>query len=159
VYPSLWGSEMRFGVSRGQLRGDVVLVGEAAEDLLAADPVLGEVDRFWRTGACLGWCELAEGAVRPGGVVVPQVLGQPPAQVLLVDDQQPVEELPGQVPMNLSQIAFALGACGGRATILMPSAVSTASNELVNWPALSLIRNFSEAARWPRSIRRYGRPA
>ena len=34
--------------------------------------------------------------------------------------------------MTLSQIAFALGACGGLATILMPSGVSTASKELVN---------------------------
>ncbi len=37
--------------------------------------------------------------------------------------------------MNLSQIAFAFGACGGLAKILAPSAVSTASKELVNWPA------------------------
>ena len=63
-------------VSRGQLGGGVVLVGESAEDLLPADPVLGEVDRFGWTGACLGWCELAEGAMRPGGVVVLKVLGQ-----------------------------------------------------------------------------------
>jgi len=32
----------------------------------------------------------------------------------------------------LSQIAFALGACGGLARILMLSAVNTASKELVN---------------------------
>ncbi len=36
----------------------------------------------------------------------------------------------------------------------MPSAVNTASKELVNRPARSLIRNLTEAARWPRSIRR-----
>jgi len=58
------------------------------------------------------------------------------------------------VPIILSQIAFALGACGRLARILMPSAVNTASNELVNWPARSLIRNLSETARYPRSIRR-----
>jgi hypothetical protein len=34
--------------------------------------------------------ELAEGAVRPGRVVVPQVLGYRFSQVALVDDQQPV---------------------------------------------------------------------
>jgi hypothetical protein len=34
--------------------------------------------------------------VRPGRVVVPQVLGQHPAQVMLIDDQQPVEDLPAQ---------------------------------------------------------------
>jgi hypothetical protein len=38
--------------------------------------VLGEVDRFGRTGACLGWRELAEGALGPGRVVVPQLRGQ-----------------------------------------------------------------------------------
>jgi hypothetical protein len=36
---------------------------------------------------------------------VRQVLGQHPAQVLLVDDQQAVEEFPAQVPMIRSQIA------------------------------------------------------
>jgi len=54
---------------------------------------------------------------------------------MFIDDQQPVEELAAQVPMILPQIAFALGACGGLARILMPSAVNTASKELVNWPA------------------------
>jgi len=33
-------------VSCGQLRGDVILGGEAAEDLFPVDPVLGEVDRL-----------------------------------------------------------------------------------------------------------------
>ena len=36
----------------------------------------------------------------------------------------------------------------------MPSALNTASKEPVNWPARSLIRNLTEAARWPRSIRK-----
>jgi len=31
--------------------------------------------------------------------------------------------------------------------------VNTASKEPVNWPARSLIRNLTEAARWPRSIK------
>ena len=75
---------------------DVVLLGEFAEDLLAADPELGEVDRFRRVGAGLSWCELAEGAVRPSVVVVRQVFRQHPSQVVLVDDQQLVEELPVQ---------------------------------------------------------------
>ena len=47
-------------------------------------------------GCRLSGCELAEGAVRPGGVVVPQVFGQHPAQVVLIDGQQPVEELAAQ---------------------------------------------------------------
>ena len=69
-------------------------MGESAEDLFPAYPVLGEVDRLRWPGAGLSGCELAEGTVRPGGVVVPKVFGQHPAQVVLIDDQRPVEELP-----------------------------------------------------------------
>ena len=83
-------------VTRGQSGSDVVLVGESTEDLLPADPVLGEVDRSGPPGIGLGRGELAEGTVRPGGVVVPQVFGQHAAQVVLIDDQQPVQELPAQ---------------------------------------------------------------
>jgi hypothetical protein len=61
-------------------------VGESAEDLFSADLVLGEVNLRW-LGGSLGWRELAEGTVRPGGVVVPQVLGQHLAQVVLINDQ------------------------------------------------------------------------
>ena len=57
-------------VSCGQSGGDVVLVGESAEDLLPADPGLGEVDRFRRAGISLSWGELAERTVRPGLVIV-----------------------------------------------------------------------------------------
>ena len=67
---TLWGSEMRFGVPCGQLGSYVVLVGESAEDLFPVDPVLGEVDRLGRAGRCLSWGQLAEGAMRPGPVVV-----------------------------------------------------------------------------------------
>jgi len=59
-----------------------------------------------------------------------------------------------RVPIILSQIAFALYACGGLARILMPAAVNTASKDLVNWPARSLIRNLTDAVSWPRSIRK-----
>jgi hypothetical protein len=69
-------------------------VGESPEDLFPADPVAGEVDRSRWPGAGLGWGELSEGTVRPGGVVVLQVLGQHSAQMMLIDDQQPVEEFP-----------------------------------------------------------------
>jgi hypothetical protein len=44
-------------------------------------------------GASLIRSELIEGMVRPGGIVVQQVFGQHLAQVVLVDDQQPVEDL------------------------------------------------------------------
>ena len=76
--------------------GDLVLVRESAEDLFSADPVFGEVGRLRRPGVSLTRCELAEGTVRPGGVVVQQVLGQHLSQVVLIDDQQPTEKLPAQ---------------------------------------------------------------
>jgi hypothetical protein len=59
-----------------------------------------------------------------------------------------------RVAVILSQIAFAAGAGGGLARILMPSAVSTVSEELVNWPARSLIGNLTEVACWPGPVRR-----
>ena len=73
----------------------MVLVRESAEDLFPADPVLGEVDLRW-PGVGLSGCELAEGAVRPGGVVMLKVFGQYLAQMVLIDDQQPVEKFPAQ---------------------------------------------------------------
>jgi hypothetical protein len=68
---------------------DVVLVGESAEHLLPADPELGEVDRFRRLGVSLIRGELAEETVRPGSVIVPQVLGQRSSQVVLTDELGP----------------------------------------------------------------------
>jgi len=75
--------------------GDLILVREAAEDLLSADPVLGEADPG-RPGVSVSRWQLGQGAVRPGAVVVEQVFGQYPAQVLLVDYQQPAGELAPQ---------------------------------------------------------------
>jgi hypothetical protein len=71
-------------------------VGESAEDLLPADPVLCEVDRFGWPSVGLSRGELAEATVRPAGVVVLQVLGQHLAEMVLIDDQQPVEKLTAQ---------------------------------------------------------------
>src|ERR1700722_19261979 len=107
----LWGSEIRFRVPCGQLGGDVVLVGEPAEYVLPADPVLGEVDRFWWAGAGFSWGELAEGARRPGRVVVPQALGQHLAHVQLVVDQ-PVQGLRRGVPMSRPRSCRSLGGQG-----------------------------------------------
>src|SRR5260221_11844916 len=58
--------------------------------------MLGEVDRFGWPGVSLSRGELSEGTVRPTGVVVQQVLGQYLAQVVFIDDQQSVEDLPAQ---------------------------------------------------------------
>ena len=76
--------------------GDLVFVRESAEDLFPADPVLGEVHWLRRPGVSLGRRELAESPVRPGGVAVQQVLGRHPSQMVLMDDQRSVEELPAQ---------------------------------------------------------------
>jgi hypothetical protein len=63
--------------------------------LFSADPVVGEVDLRW-PGVRLVWCELAKGAVRPGSVVMRQVLGEHLPQVVLIDDQQLAGELAAQ---------------------------------------------------------------
>ena len=82
-----------FSLRPGLSAGDVVLAREPAEDLFSADLVLAGVDLSW-PGVSLCRCELTEGTVRPGGVVVLQVFGQHPAQVVLIDDKQPVQGLP-----------------------------------------------------------------
>ena len=61
-------------------------------------------------GVGLGRGELAEGTVRPAGVVVQYVLGQYPTHVVLIDDQQPVKEFPAQGADD----PFADGVCSGR---------------------------------------------
>jgi hypothetical protein len=129
---SLWGSEIRFGVTGGQSGCDVVLVGKPAGALLTADPVVGEVDRLRRLGAGLSRCELAEEAVRPGRVVVLKVFSQHLPQVVLIDDQQSAGEFLAQGADDPFADRVRLGACSGLVRILMPSAVKTASKELVN---------------------------
>ena len=88
------GVDLRFSDAESEVQsgGDLVLVGESAEDGLPADPVVREVDRRWRLGLGLGRSQLAECAVRPGFVSVCQIAGQGPAQVLFVNDQRPVEQ-------------------------------------------------------------------
>jgi hypothetical protein len=70
-------------------------VCESAEDVFSANPVLGEVDLRW-PGAGLSGCELAKSTVRSRGVVVLKVFGQHQAQMVLVYNQQPVDDLPAQ---------------------------------------------------------------
>jgi hypothetical protein len=77
--------------------GDLVLAREPAEDKFPTDPVLAKIDLRW-PGSGLSRCELAEGTVRPGGAVVLKVLSQHPTQMVLLDDQQPVEDLAPHIP-------------------------------------------------------------
>jgi hypothetical protein len=70
------GDDLRFLVAQCKLSGgDLVLVRESAEDLFSVDPLLSEVDRFRWLGVSLIRCELVEGTVRPGCVVMQQVFG------------------------------------------------------------------------------------
>jgi hypothetical protein len=98
---SLWGwntwsrGDLRFLVTAGLSCSDLVFARESAEDLLWPDPALGEVGRRW-PGVSLVRCELTEGAVRPGGVVVQEVFGQRMTQVGLADDQEMVQDLTAQ---------------------------------------------------------------
>ena len=63
--------------------------------LLSADPVLSGAGRRW-PGVRVSRGQPAQGAVRPGCVVVEQVFRQYPAQVILAGDQQPAGELAAQ---------------------------------------------------------------
>jgi hypothetical protein len=111
-------------------------VGESAKDLFAADQVVGG----W-TSVSLSRCELAEGSVWPASVVMLQISGQYMAQVMLIDDQQPVEELPAQGSDD--SLADRVRSGRLRRAGENPDAFrgKTASKEPVNWPARSLIRN------------------
>jgi pimeloyl-ACP methyl ester carboxylesterase len=83
-------------VAAGSLScSNLVLVRQAAEDLFSADLVLGEV-YLRRAAVCLSRCQLVKRTMRSGGVVVLQVLGQYLSQVVLADDQKPVEDLAAQ---------------------------------------------------------------
>ena len=70
--------------------------------------MLGEVDLRW-PGVSLSRRQLAKGPVRPGGVVVDQVFGQYPPQMVLAEDQQPVEQFTAQGADD----PFADGVCSG----------------------------------------------
>jgi hypothetical protein len=126
--------------------------------LFPADPVVGEVDRFGWPGVGLRRGELAKSTVRPGGVVMPQVLGQHPAQMVLINDQEPVEELTTQGADDPFVDRVRPGRLRRAGQDPDSFAVNTASKEPVKWPARSLIRNLTEAARRPRSIRKVRAP-
>ena|ERR1019366_5991312 len=128
--------------------GDLVLVCESAEDLFSADPVLGEVDLRW-PGVSLSGCELAEGAVRPGGAVMPEVFGQYLAQVMLIDDQQPVGELQAQGADD----RFADGVRSRRLRWAGENPDAVRRDYGVEGAGELAGANLIDAARWPRSIR------
>jgi hypothetical protein len=134
--------------------GDLVLARESAEDLFSVDPVLGEVD-LPRAAMCLSRCELVEGEVRPGGVVVRQVLAQYLTQMVLADDQHAVEKLAAKGTDH----PLADGICLGRLRRAGEHPDARGHEHGVEGigelTCRSLIRNLTDAARWPRSIRKF----
>ena len=104
-------------------------------------------------GCQLDLVRAGRGHGAPAGVVVPQVLGQHLAQVVLVDNQQPAGELSAQG----ADESFAYGVISGclRRVGENPDPFRgehgvEGTGELA---CPVLIRNLTEAARGPRSIR------
>jgi hypothetical protein len=85
----------------------------------------------------LSGCELAQGAVRPGCVVMLQVFVQHRRRWCSLTISNRSKSSRRSVPIIRLQTAFALGACGGLARIRMSAAWNTASNEAVNYPTRS----------------------
>ena len=138
VFGTLSGSNIRSWCwpacsgGRGSLSGsDLVLVRQAAEDLFSADLVLGKVD-LRRAAVCLNRCQLVKRTMRSGGVVVPQVLGQYLAQVVLADDQQPVEDLAAQRPAGIPPGSV-------RVIRSVPSRIASSEAARTRWDRLPII--------------------
>lgn len=97
--------------------------------------MIGKVDRIRRLAVGLSWRELAE--ERWGRAVLYfrrySVSARRRCCSWTITNRS--RNSRRRVRMTLSQIALALGACGGLARISMPSPMNTASKELVNWPA------------------------
>ena len=72
------------------------LAGEPAEDRSAANLVVDQVDHLWGLGFGLGRCELSKCPVGSADVEVLEADGQDVTQVLFIDDEDPVEQLPAQ---------------------------------------------------------------
>ena len=70
--------------------------------------------------------------VRPVAVVVPRVLGQELAEMLLAGDQHMIEALPRSVPANRSAYEFARGARTGVLITLVAFTAKASSNAAVN---------------------------
>ena len=92
--------------------------------------------------------------MRPGCVVVAQVLGQHLVQMVLIDDQGAVEDLAAQgADDSLADgVRFGRLRRAGQNPDAAPR--KTASKPVVNWPARSLIRNLTPVVRGPGSIRK-----
>jgi hypothetical protein len=122
-------------------------------------PAVGE--EAWVGGACViagvDRVPQVEEVQRPHGVVVPEVLGPRLTLGLRGDDEQLVGDVAAQLPYGLLPADVRSGC--RRRTDKNPDAIGLGygSEESVNWPAGSLIRNLADAARWPRAARKRAR--
>jgi len=121
---------------------------EAAKPVASenADFIAGRRD----VGPPVGW-SLAEGPVRPVGVVVIDVFAESVVQVSPSGDEDAVGALAPRTG-DPPQIAFARGARTGVVMTRMPAAVKTASNASVYLASRSLIKNFRPSVRLPQSM-------
>jgi hypothetical protein len=101
-----------------------------------------------------GWLEV-EGAVRSSSVVVPGVRGQGSTQVPFTEDQHSVGHFRPDCEHESLRVGVRGGLRVGLFTATMPASARTASNESVNCPARSRIRNRNCESRSPRSVRRF----
>jgi hypothetical protein len=129
-----------------------ILVEKAAEPVASenAEVVVGSRGVSPAVG-----CSLAEGPVRPVGVVVIDVFAEDVVEMSLTGDEEPVGALAPCAGDPRLQIAFARGAWTGVVMIRRPAAVKTASNAAVYLASRSLIRNFRPSVRSPKSIRTF----
>ena len=112
----------------------LVLVDHATEDVLAANRPALAVLSAW-----IGHGEL-QASVRPGLVVVTQVLAKHPLKLTARQDQEVVQAVLSGGPHPALGDAFATGVCTGVRTTLMPVEAMTASKLAVNFVSRSRTR-------------------
>ena len=139
--------------SRPRSCGERVFVDEAADAVVPSDSEGVEVGdgRWYRREGC----RLLEGSVRAVLVVMSLVLAENPQQMSLVQINVWSSSSRRQPPIQRCMIAFARGAWIGLRTILIPTAVNTASKAAGNWVSRSRSRNLLDSAPWSRSMSRF----
>src|SRR5512142_749113 len=103
--------------------GDLMLMRETAEDLLSAGPVLCEVDLRWPGVGVSRW-HLAQGAVGRNVWQWSRYSAVTRRRCCSLTISSRPRASRRKVPIIGSQTAFAVGACGGLGTIVMPAAVN-----------------------------------
>ena len=131
--------------------GSPVFVDQAAGDRFSVDLARAGVSCGDAGSGVRVRDALVEALMGPGGVVMLLVLGQDGAQVDLVQDQGPVEELTAQGANKALAIAFIRGVCTAVRTMVVPVAWKAASKDAVKFEPRSRIRNRRSPNRSPGS--------